>query len=66
MEDDKKKGRPKKGSGKSKKGKDPDSAGKQEFSPNNPSTACESGPPSLTPHKSVSRLLPTDPRVDSF
>ena len=47
------------------KGKGPDPAGKQVFSTDRPSTACELGPTSLTPQKSVSSLLPTDPRVDS-
>ena len=64
MADDKKKGRPKKGSGKSKQGNSSDSMGKQKFSTDNPSTACEPEPACLTTQKLVSRLLPSDPGVD--
>ena len=64
MADKPKKEHSKKGSGKSKRGKGPDPVGKQQFSTDSPSTECELGPPSLTPQKSSSDALQTNPRVD--
>ena len=64
MADDTKKGQSKKGSAKSQHGKSSDSAGKQKFSSVKPSTAFESEPPCLTPHKLDSQPQSLDPRVD--
>ena len=64
MADKQKEGTSKKRSGKPKKGKGSDAAGKQKFSTDNPSTACESEPPSLSPPKLDFQLRPIDLPVD--